>query len=71
MVEWADENINRDEFCRRRCHTAQEREAAMDKILGLTPKERHETQDPDSLTPFRAAGQTLSNPVRPNQTQSE
>jgi hypothetical protein len=28
---------------RRRCHTAAEREAAVDKILGLTPQERHET----------------------------
>src|ERR1700733_10385689 len=41
--KWADENINRDEFCRRRCFTAAEREAAMDKILGLTPEERGET----------------------------
>jgi hypothetical protein len=32
--KWAEVNINRDEFCRRRCYTAAEREAAVDKILG-------------------------------------
>jgi hypothetical protein len=37
------ENINRDEFCRRRCCTAAEREAAIDKIRGITPQERGET----------------------------
>jgi len=41
--QWADENIHRDEFCRRRCFTAAEREAAIDKILGITPQERGET----------------------------
>ena len=41
--KWAEVNINRDEFCRRRCYTAEEREAAIDKILGLTPQERGET----------------------------
>jgi hypothetical protein len=35
--KWAEENINRDEFCRRRCFTAAEREAEIDKILGITP----------------------------------
>jgi hypothetical protein len=41
--KWAEENINRDEFCRRRCYTAAEREAAIDKILGITPADRGET----------------------------
>jgi hypothetical protein len=40
--KWAEDNINRDEFCRRRCFTAEEREIAIDKILGITPEERHE-----------------------------
>jgi len=69
--KWADENINRDEFCRRRCYTAEEREAAMDKILGLTPQERHETPNPDPPTPCGGHCQTHSDPVRPNQTKSE
>ena len=36
--KWADVNINRDEFCRRRCFTAEQREAAIDEILGITPE---------------------------------
>ena len=40
--KWAEENINRDEFCRRRCYTAAERQAAINKILGITPLERGE-----------------------------
>jgi hypothetical protein len=36
------ENINRDEFCRHRCDTAAEREAAIDRIPSLTPQERGE-----------------------------
>ena len=42
----AAENINRDEFRRQRC-TAAEREAAMDKFLGMTLAVRGETQDSD------------------------
>jgi hypothetical protein len=38
--KWAEENVNRDEFCRRRCFTPEEREAAIDKILGITPEQR-------------------------------
>ena len=45
--KWAEDNINRDEFCRRRCFTYEEREAAIDKILGITPEERHETVPED------------------------
>jgi len=41
--KWADENINRDEFCRRRCFTAEQRRAAINKILGISPIERRET----------------------------
>jgi hypothetical protein len=37
------ESLNRGEFRRRRCCTAAQREAAMDKIPGLTPQERGET----------------------------
>jgi hypothetical protein len=37
------ENLNRDEFCRRPCCTAAEREAAIDKIPCITPQERGET----------------------------
>ena len=48
--KWAEENINRDEFCRR-CFTAAEREAAMDKILGITPQERGETVPPEAAQP--------------------
>ena len=33
---------HRDEFCRRRCYTAEERLAAINKILGITPQERGE-----------------------------
>jgi len=43
----------------------------MDKILGLTPQERHETQDPDSPTLCEGHGQTQANPVKPNQSQSK
>jgi hypothetical protein len=53
--QWAEENINRDEFCRRRCYTAQEREAAIDKILGLTPTERGETIPPTAGPPAASA----------------
>jgi hypothetical protein len=42
--KWAEDNINRDEFCRRRCFTYEQREAAIDKILGITPAERHEVE---------------------------
>jgi hypothetical protein len=42
--KWAEDNINRDEFCRRRCFTYEQREAAVDKILGITPAERHEVE---------------------------
>jgi hypothetical protein len=48
--KWAEVNVNRDEFCRRRCYTAAEREAAIDKILGITPQERHEAV-PEEATP--------------------
>ena len=65
--KWADENINRDEFCRRRCYTAEEREAAMDKILGLTPQERHETVPPDAAATSGETGGTKSNQVPPSQ----
>jgi integrase len=48
--KWAEENINRDEFCRRRCYTAAERQAAINKILGITPLERGEIV-PEKPTP--------------------
>jgi hypothetical protein len=44
--KWADENINRDEFCRRRCFTYEQREAACNRILGITPEERGEIVAP-------------------------
>jgi hypothetical protein len=49
--KWAEENINRNEFCRRRCFTAEEREAAIDKILGITPQERGEIAPQDAPVP--------------------
>jgi hypothetical protein len=64
--KWAEENIHRDEFCRRRCFTAEEREEAMDKILGLTPAERRETVPPDAAAP-RPSGLDPAL-VRPNPT---
>jgi hypothetical protein len=56
--KWAEVNINRDEFCRRRCYTAEEREAAIDKILGLTPQERGETVPEQATTPPLEQGAT-------------
>jgi hypothetical protein len=56
--KWADENINRNEFCRRRCFTAEEREEAINKILGITPQERGETVDQDAAAPPLDAGAT-------------
>jgi hypothetical protein len=68
--KWAEENINRDEFCRRRCFTAAEREAAIDKILGITPAERGETvPDPiDAAPPCSCSGQCGLDPacIQPN-----
>jgi hypothetical protein len=49
--KWADENIHRDEFCRRRCFTAAEKEAAIDKILGITPQDRHEIDPEEEPAP--------------------
>jgi hypothetical protein len=53
--EWAEKNINRDEFCRRRCFTYEEREAAMNKILGITPEERGEVPEPEPAPACGAA----------------
>jgi hypothetical protein len=70
--KWADDNINRDEFCRRRCFTYEQREAAVDRILGITPEERHETVPPPAEAPSTPDS---SNPdpalIRPNPTQSD
>jgi hypothetical protein len=74
--KWAEDNINRDEFCRRRCFTYEQREAAIDKILGITPAERHETVPPPDEAPSApdpscfdpASSQpdpTQSDPIRP------
>jgi hypothetical protein len=58
--KWAEENINRDEFCRRRCFTYEQREAACDRILGITPEERHETVPPKNDKPSTQAGDAAS-----------
>ena len=50
--KWAEENIHRDEFCRRRCYTAEEREAAINKILGITPAERGEIVPQPEVKPI-------------------
>jgi hypothetical protein len=54
--KWAEDNINRDEFCRRRCFTYEQREAAIDKILGITPEERHEVVPQKNDNPPTQAG---------------
>jgi hypothetical protein len=69
--KWADENINRDEFCRRRCFTAAEREAAMDKILGLTPEERGETIPQPADAPAVEDDPAKSEQIRVNPSKSE
>jgi hypothetical protein len=65
--KWAEDNINRDEFCRRRCFTYEQREAAVDKILGITPQERHETVPPESSAPAGETAGTESSVVNPGQ----
>ena len=59
----AGPNLNRDEFYRRRCQTAAEREAAINKILGITPQERIEVvpekeapEDPTMVAPCGPEG---------------
>jgi hypothetical protein len=49
-------NIHRDEFCRRGCFTAAEREEAINKILGITPQERRETLPEAAPAPNIAPG---------------
>jgi NAD-specific glutamate dehydrogenase len=56
--KWAETNIHRDEFCRRRCYTAAEREAAINKILGITPQERGETVPEEAVPPHVDPGVT-------------
>jgi hypothetical protein len=65
--KWAEENINRDEFCRRRCFTTAEREAAINKILGITPAERGETV-PEEADPRSEPVQSHLDPalIQPN-----
>jgi hypothetical protein len=63
--KWAEENINRNEFCRRRCFTAAEREAEIDKILGITPCE-----PPPQQPPATGPGQQLDE-IQPSPKQSE
>jgi hypothetical protein len=60
--KWAQENINRDEFCRRRCFTTAEREAAINKILGLTPQERGEIVPEDAPVSSGETGATEAGP---------
>jgi hypothetical protein len=73
------QNINRDEVCRRRCRTAAEREAAIDKILGLSTRERGqalpEKAPPPNVDPGLTEvlarfdrGLTKSKPVKPGQS---
>jgi hypothetical protein len=69
--QWAEKDINRDEFCRRRCYTAEEREAAIDKILGITPAERGETVHPDADAASVEAAPAQSGPIRSNPAQSD
>jgi hypothetical protein len=68
--KWAEDNINRDEFCRRRCFTYEQREAACDRILGITPEERHEIV-PEPQTPEAPAEPDQSGPDQvPNKPSS-
>jgi hypothetical protein len=62
--KWAEENVNRDEFCRRRCFTEEEREAAIDKILGITPEQR------DHIAKVQAAAAAAEAGVDPAPTDS-
>ena len=63
--KWADDNINRDEFCRRRCYTAAEREAAIRKILGIAPLEPRENDPKEAPQPN---GSTGVSPCQENET---
>jgi hypothetical protein len=65
--KWAEENINRDEFCRRRCYTPAEREAAINKILGLAPAEGGEPVPEKAETPSTSSQSGLDPAsIRPN-----
>ena len=66
--KWAEENVNRDEFCRRRCYTYAERDAAINKILGITPVDQSETVPEEPTPPTLDPGATESDPVNPGQS---
>ena len=66
--KWAEENVNRDEFCRRRCYTYAERDAAINKILGITPVDQSETVPVEPTPPTFDPGATESDLVNPGQS---
>jgi len=67
--KWAEENINRDEFCRRRCYTYAERDAAINKILGITPVEQGDTVPENAEAPSASCQSDLDPAsIRPNPT---